>query len=227
MFKCNECGAIYTSMKSDAGRTAYCKQCGNVMVHSADSAEYGDDAAQCEDCGLTCPASIERCPACGGKVVVGKGGEKADKGEASSTGDLYLKKWESNMGGYSFSTILILSSTILLSSGYIYASFKIFDIPTWCASWWLCVFELVANATIGIVALILLGMFFRRSESFTKCIVVYFKVSGWALLVDLVCAMGVVALEYGGDVATIIDIKQFANAFWCFFWAWYFKRVYK
>ena len=214
-------------MPSDAGRKAYCATCGNEVMCPFDTSESTTAEKRCEDCGLVCPADVEKCPACGGRVGAYTPEVRQAESKPAAAGDAYLKNWESNLGGHSFSVMISLTSVVLCSAHFIYDCLATVDVPMWSFLWWPIAFEVVVNGSMSLLALVLMGMFFSRSRSFVRWLAPYFKTWGWLLLVDFICALIAAAIEYGGEAATMLDVREFSQAFGCFFWAWYFKRIFK
>ena len=234
LVRCTTCGAATVVDGPAKGMNVRCSSCGTVFECTEDCCEQPDSAntLECETCGLKCQAGTEKCPACGGNIISVVGSEQPQPSvqegcttKVSESTDAFLQNWEKNLGACSFSVVLGLTSTILgaIFVNILFFRTKFFGFTAENFLWWGLVFECVSNAVMGLIALALLVLFFRRSRFVLKGIPFYFKMYGVLLLVDLLWT--ILASEV--ESFEIANIRAFGSAMWCFFWAWYFKRVFK
>ncbi len=67
-FKCEMCGAVWTKDDSYRGMEIRCANCqGACKCLQEDVQETG--GYECAECGLACVEGVDKCPACGGKVI--------------------------------------------------------------------------------------------------------------------------------------------------------------
>ncbi len=230
---CTTCGAVTVIDSPAPGMNIHCSSCGTVFEYKDDCCEMPDstNTLECEACGLKCQTGTEKCPACGGKLISAVAPAQTQPStqeecatKASKSTDAFLQNWEKNLGACSFSVVLGLASTILwaiFATIYVFKT-KFFGVSVRSLLWWGLGFECLSNAVLSLIALTLLVLFFRRSQFVLKGIPLYFKLCGVLLLVDLLWVILAAEIES----YQVADIKAFGAAMWCFFWAWYFKRVF-
>ena len=233
LVKCTTCGAATVVDGPAKGMNVRCSSCGTVFECTEDCCEQPDSAntLECEECGLKCQAGTEKCPACGGKIISVVGSERPQPSiqegcttKVHESTDAFLQNWEKNLGAYSFSVVLGLASTILwaIFINILIFRTKFFGLSAENFLWWGLVFECVSNIVMSLIALVLLLSFFRRSRFVLKGLPFYFKFYGVVILVDLLWAI----LAADAESLQITNIREFGAALGCFFWAWYFKRIF-
>ena len=219
--KCELCGAVWTKTDSYKGMETRCPNCqGRCKCLSDSESELGQ--SECMECGLVCSAGTKKCPACGGKVVVGR---KHQEEDGSTLDQDFLKSWEKNLGGYSFSVIVSLAISVIVSV------FSISSIP-WAeikssVFLWLVRIEMVVSSALSIFAVSLLCLFFRRSRHLFRWLPSYFKIRGFVVVIDFIALILFDEMMSTGHLAQINIKSVITSAFWSFFWAWYFKRAFR
>ena len=220
--KCELCGVVWAKDDSYKGMEIRCPNCQGRCKCLSDR-ELESVQLECPECGLACPVGTEKCPACGSEISVRqKAPQQAD--DSTSQQD-FLKSWEKNLGGHSFSVIVSLTVTIIATV------FSCLSLP-WSeirssSLLWLVRIEMIASSILSFCAAILLCLFFRHSQLLFKWLPSYFKIRGFVVIADFI---GLILLDemVSSSLSAQIDIKPvIMGAFWCFFWAWYFKRVFR
>lgn len=230
---CKICGATMTIEGSFHRTNIRCSVCGaeNKLADDSCGIIGLENTFECEECGLKCLPELKKCPACGGNVIsVDTSIQQLSPAErkCATNGhveiDAFLENWEKNLGGYSFSVVIGLTSTIFFTVIFDLSILKegVFEaMPVnffWCA----IAFEFIVNAIFCLIAFVLLALFFRRSRCIPSALSSYFKWCGVVKLVDLLLVL------FAAETESLIvpDIKEFGAAMGCFFWSWYFKRLF-
>ena len=220
--KCELCGAVWSKDDSYKGMEIRCPNCQGRCKSLSDH-ELGSVQFECSECGLACPVGTEKCPACGGKVTVQ---QKVLRQEDASTAEQdFLKSWEKNLGGHSFSVMVSLTVSIL-ATVFLCLSIPWSEIRSDTFLWFVRI-EMIVSSILSICAVGLLCLFFRRSYHLFKWLPSYFKFRGFVVIVDFI---GLILLDevMSSGLSSQIDIKPvIMGTFWCFFWSWYFKRVFR
>ena len=220
--KCEMCGATWTKDDSYKGMEIKCSNCqGRCKCLSNDETESLQ--FECVDCGLACSAGAERCPACGGKVIAGQGTPRQEV-QFPASGQDFLKSWEENLGGHAFSVIISLTACVVAPIFFLRAI--LWESINSRAFLCFARIDAIMYSLLSIYSVGLLCLFFKRSRQLYTLLPSYFKIRGFVTIIEFA---GLILLGEIGDINLMehIDIKPIVmGIFWCFFWAWYFKRAF-
>lgn len=234
MLTCKVCGATIAVEGYSSGAIIRCSVCRaeNEYIDNVSETLHSTDRYECKECGLKCLPGLKTCPACGGSVVFLAPSQQqqssieqkcaADENVGS---DAFWVNWEKNLGAFSFIVVIGLVLSIIFSAFYNFSLLNVFR-ETYCMNFlcWVFAFEFVANTIMSIFAIIVLGLFFRRSPCIINLLALYFKLRGSLCIVDLFLV--ILALEKKSLMLPDIS-SSVLSIFWSFFWVWYFKKIFK
>ena len=92
---------------------------------------------------------------------------------------------------------------------------------------WLVRIEMSVSLVLSICTMGLLGLFFLRSRRLLRWLPSYFKIRGIVGIIDFIGLMLLDDIMAAGLFARMNIEPVIMGAFWCFLWAWYFKRAFR